>query len=74
MSNLIPTLNLTGRNVPAFDTKAGVFAVATILGVVAIMAAPEVAGVLAGGAALNYFLGWSTVGMITWGAGHLMVC
>jgi hypothetical protein len=27
-----------------------------------------------GGAALNYFLGWSTVGMITWGAGHLMVC
>jgi hypothetical protein len=50
------------------------FAVATILGVVAIMAAPEVAGVLAGGAALNYFLGWSTVGMITWGAGHLMVC
>jgi hypothetical protein len=42
------------------------FAVATILGIVAIMAAPEVAGVLAGGAALNYFLGWSTVGMITW--------
>jgi hypothetical protein len=50
------------------------FAVATIIGVVAIMAAPEVAGVLAGGAALSYFLGWSTVGMIAWGAGHLMVC
>jgi hypothetical protein len=50
------------------------FAVGTILGVVTIMAMPEIAGVLAGGAALNYFLGYSIVGQIAWGAGHLLVC
>jgi hypothetical protein len=46
----------------------------TILGVVTIMAMPEIAGVLAGGAALNYFLGYSIMGKIIWGAGHLLVC
>jgi hypothetical protein len=50
------------------------FAVATILGVVTIMAVPEIAGVLAGGAASNYVLGYSVMGQIAWGAGHLMVC
>jgi hypothetical protein len=50
------------------------FAVATILGVVTIMAMPEIAGVLAGGAALSYSLGYSIMGEITCGAGHRLVC
>jgi hypothetical protein len=49
------------------------FAVATILGVVTIMAMPEIAGVLVGSAALNYFLGYSIMGQIAWGAGRLLV-
>jgi hypothetical protein len=56
------------------DDGMAQFAVATILDVVTIMAVPEIAGVLAGGAASNYVLGYSVMGRIAWGAGHLMVC
>jgi hypothetical protein len=60
--------------IPAKLMNLAQFAVATTLGVVTIMAMPEIAGVLAGGAALNYSLGDSIMGEITWGAGHLLVC
>lgn len=56
------------------DDGLASLAFGTVFAVLAIMAAPEMAGVLAGGAILSAFIDVGSVTAGVWGLGHAVVC